>query len=243
MDLIVHSHGLVLRSVRYGDQQVIVNIFTEASGMVPFIIRCPRAGKKGFKSSLWQPLTLVEVVWEVRPKASLQKPSELSLWKPWRSLPFEPYKVSMSMFLGEFMYHALRSEQANGPLFDYTVNALEWFDVCEQHYANFHAVFLLHLTRFLGFMPNVEDWHEGSFFDLEAASFVTQPPLHAHFLSPEEAALVPKFLRMDIRSMQAVKLNGAIRRRVLEIITTFYRLHIPEFPELKSLDVLAELFA
>jgi DNA repair protein RecO (recombination protein O) len=48
---------------------------------------------------------------------------------------------------------------------------------------------------------------------------------------------------MNIRSMQVVGLNGAMRRRALEIVTEFYRLHVPEFPELKSLHVLAEVFA
>jgi DNA repair protein RecO (recombination protein O) len=47
---------------------------------------------------------------------------------------------------------------------------------------------------------------------------------------------------MDLRSMRAVGLNRAIRQRVLEIVTEFYRLHVPEFPELRSLAVLAEVF-
>lgn len=238
----VHTHGLVLRAVRYGDSQVIVTVFTEAQGTVPFIVRRPRSGKGGSPSVLWQPLTLVEVVWDHQLRRSLQQPRELSLWQPWRSLPFDPYKAAMSLYLGEFLGYALRAESANVPLFDYVVNALSWFDESVQHYVNFHIVFLLHLTRFLGFQPNVDDWQEGSYFDLAAASFSMSRPLHTHYLEPAESSLVPKFLRMNIRSMQAVGLNGAMRRRALEIVTEFYRLHIPEFPAMKSLDVLAGLF-
>jgi len=242
-DSTIHTYGLVLRAVRYGDSQVIVNVFTAEQGTVPFIVRQPRSGKAGAKASVWQPLTLVELVWDVRQRSVLQKPREMSVWRSWRSLPFEPYKTAMSLFLGEFLGYALRGEQANEAMFEYIVQALTWFDESEVHYANFHVVFLLHLTRFLGFMPNVEDWHEGCFFDLEAATFTTVPPAHVHYLNPEESALVPKFLRMNIRSMQVVGLNGAMRRRALEIVTEFYRLHVPEFPELKSLHVLAEVFA
>lgn len=236
------SHGIILHSLRYGDAQIIVTIFTEEAGTIPFIVRQPRNGRRGVRASAWQPLSLVEVVWEPRPNVRLQKPKELTLWQPWRSLAFEPAKTAMSLFMGEFLSYALRGEQENKALFDFLRNGLTWFDESEVHYANFHIVFLLHLTRFLGFFPNVDEWHEGSFFDLQAASFTDSQPLHRHYLNPEESALVPKFLRMNIRSMQAVGLNGVLRRRALEIVTEFYRLHIPEFPELKSLDVLTEIF-
>lgn len=239
----LRSTGLVLRAVRYGDAQVIVTVFTAAVGTESFIVRVPRLGREGAKPSVWQPLTLVEVVWNARTQSSLQKPIELTLWRSWRSLPFEPYKAAMCLFLGEFLAHALRGEEANTPLFEYIENALTWFDESDEHYVNFHVVFLLHLTRFLGFYPNVEEWHEGSFFDLQSAIFTNVRPEHAHYLNPEESALVPKFLRMNIRSMRAVGLNGAMRRRALEIVTEFYRLHIPDFPELKSLGVLAKVFA
>jgi len=238
----IRSRGIVLHSLRYGDSQVIVSIFTELAGTVSFIVRQPRSGRRGVKASAWQALSLVEVAWESRLNANIQKAKELTLWQPWRSLPFEPTKAAVSLFLGEFLSHALRSEQENQTLFEFMVNSLSWFDESEEHFTNFHIVFLLHLTRFLGFLPNVDDWHEGSLFDLQGAMFVDEVPTHIYYLNPEEAALVPKFLRMNIRSMQAVGLNGAMRHRALEIVEEFYRLHIPEFPELRSLEVLTEVF-
>ena len=239
----MHSRGIVLRSLRYGDSQVIVDIFTETMGTVSFIVRSSHKGRGAMASVAWQPLSLVEVTWDARPRLSLQKPRELSLYRPWRSLPFVPDKTAMCLFLGEFLGHALHAEQTNEALFEYIVNALTWFDESDEHYVNFHVVFLLHLTRFLGFMPNVEDWCEGSYFDLEAATFTRARPSHVHYLNPEESALVPKFLRMNIRSMRGVGLSGAMRRRALEITMAFYRLHIPEFPDLQSLSVLSEVFA
>lgn len=240
----ITSNGIVLHTLRYSDAQLIVEIFTEVAGTVSFLVHQGARGSRrnATRASVCQPLTLVEVVWEPRVQSSLQKPHELTLWHPWRQLPFHPVKASMALFLSEFLYRALHREQANAPLFAYMVNALKWFDEAEGNYVNFHIVFLLHLTRFLGFEPNVEDWCEGAFFDLEGACFSIQRPMHLHYLEPFEAALVPKFLRMDVRKMRAVALTGAARSRVLHIVLDFYRLHVPEFPELKSLEVLAEVF-
>lgn len=238
----LHSYGIVLHAVRYGDTSVIVEIYTQAMGAQSFIVRQPRGAKARLRASLWQPLTLVEVVWDHRPLTDLQKPREVSLWMPWKEIPFQPVKTTIALFLGEFLWRALRSEQENAPLFDYMLNALTWLDESDHAIANFHIVFLLHLTRFLGFHPNVDEWEEGDCFDLMAATFVRERPRHPYYIEAEEARLVPKFLRMDIRSMQAVGLNGAMRRRALELIILFYRLHIPEFPELKSLAVMSEVF-
>lgn len=239
----MHSYGIVLHHVRYNDTQLIADVFTEATGTVSFIDRLPRSGRAGVKASIWQPLSMVEVVWEHRPRLNLQKPREISLWHPWQHLPFEPAKAAMGIFLGEFLYRALRHEQENPLLFQYLTNALRWLDEAPAAYANFHIVLLLHLTRFLGFMPLAENWHPGDFFDLQAATFVAHRPLHSHYLEPDEAALVPKFLRMDFRSMRPIGLNGERRNRILQLITDFYRLHVPDFPELRSLGVLAEVFA
>lgn len=238
----LRSHGIVLHSLRYGDHRIIVDIFTETTGVVAYIVPVSRNGKGGIKASAWQPLALVEVAWQPNVKTILQQPKELSLWQPWRTLTMEPRKTAMCLFLSEFLYHALHREQENRPLFGFLVNALSWFDERDDQFVNFHIVFLLHLTRFLGFLPNVEDWHEGYYFDLQSATFSRVRPFHIYYLDPEEAALVPKFLRMDLRSMRAVGLNRTLRHRALEIVTEFYRLHIPEFPESRSLEVLAEVF-
>ena len=149
----------------------------------------------------------------------------------------------MGLFLSEFLSHALRSEQENGPLFDFLTSSLHWLDEADRRFANFHVVFLLHLSRFLGFMPNADDWEPGAFFDLQAASFTLSRPLHPFYIDAEESSLVSKFLRMDYRSMRAVGLNGAARRRTLQLIILFYRLHIPEFPEVRSLEVLSDVFS
>jgi DNA repair protein RecO (recombination protein O) len=43
--------------------------------------------------------------------------------------------------------------------------------------------------------------------------------------------------------MRFFAMNRLERGRYLEVLDEYYRLHVPEFPELKSLDVLKEVFA
>lgn len=49
-------------------------------------------------------------------------------------------------------------------------------------------------------------------------------------------------MRMNYETMHLFAMSRVERNRCLLIIIDYYRLHLPEFPPLKSLDVLKELF-
>ena len=178
----------------------------------------------------------------MRQKVQLQKLSDVRLAAPFLSIPFDPYKLSISLFVAEFLYYALRSEQRNELLFDYLENSILWLDGQDGHYANFHLVFLMRLSRFLGFYPNLEDYKSGDYFDLRESVFLSSPPVHRDFLFPEEAEKVQLMMRMDFSTMHLFKMSHQERNRLLEVSLTYYRLHLPDFPEMKSVGVLQELY-
>jgi DNA repair protein RecO (recombination protein O) len=49
-------------------------------------------------------------------------------------------------------------------------------------------------------------------------------------------------MRMDFPTMHLYHLNRMDRNRIVDVLLHYYRLHIPQFPELKSLSVLQELW-
>ena len=124
----------------------------------------------------------------------------------------------------------------------YLVHSVQWLDVCETSFANFHLVFLMRLSRFLGLYPNVEEYSSSDYFDLLNACFVSSQPYHGMFVRPEEASHIRTLMRMNYETMHLFAMNRMERNRCLDIINEYYRLHLPDFPELKSLPVLQELF-
>ena len=63
-----------------------------------------------------------------------------------------------------------------------------------------------------------------------------------YFLLPKDAEHLIVLLRTGYDSMHQLALNRKLRGVYLAILSLYYRLHIPDFPELKSADVLRELF-
>ena len=236
----------MLHAFKYGEARMIVDMYTRAYGRLSFAVPLPKTAKGKIKKQFFQPLTLLQIDVDVRPRLQLQRLGGVALLQPLPSLLTDPAKLSMALFLGEFMYHALKGEQQNEPLFDYVVSSLEWLDAAQEHVANFHLVFVMRLARFLGFYPNLStaaaDVVGEVYFDLRESSFCRMPPAHRDFLQPPEAAKVQLMMRMDYQTMHLFRLSRQDRERLLAIALAYYRLHLPAFPELRSLGVLQEMW-
>ena len=239
----INTKAIVLHFIKYGESQVIVDLFTEQVGRVSFICPIPKSSKGRAKRQFFQPLTILDVQFDYRQKMKLQRFKDIRIAEPFSTIPFDPYKLSISLFCAEFLYYATRDEQKNALLYDYVEKSILWLDSAVRAFSNFHLVFMLRLSRFLGFFPNLEDYHPGDLFDLRSGCFVGTVPLHKDFLLPADSAQILLLIRLQYETMHLLKISREDRNRCTALILQFYRLHIPDFPELKSFDILRELFA
>lgn len=234
--------GIVLHSLKYNDTSNIVDIYTEIHGKVSFLVAVSRTKKAAVKSVLFQPLSLIEFEADFRSASSLCRIKEVRAF-PFKSIPYDPYKSAIALFLAEFLYRAVKEEGENAPLFSYLTHSIEWLDECSSEFANFHLVFLMRLSRFLGLYPNLEDYHRGDYFDLLNAGFTSlRPHTHSFYVNPEESYRLTRIMRMNYETMHLFGMSRLERTRCLTIINDYYLLHIPGFQTLKSLAVLQELF-
>ena len=238
--MITKTEAVVLHTLKLGDQRVIIDMFTRENGRLSFVTSVPKSERGRLKKQYLQPLSLLLLECDIRQQQQLQKLREASLLTPLPSLLADPAKLAISLFVSEFLYHALKGEQQNIHLFDYVRSSIEWLDGASAAFANFHLVFLMRLSRFLGFWPNLDD--DGDHFDLRQASFCTAPPLHRDFLLPQEAGRIRLLMRMDYPTMHLFRMSRTERNRILEILLLYYHLHLPAFPELRSVRVLRELY-
>ena len=261
--MLVKTAAIVLHTLKYGESKMIVDMFTRSLGRLSFVVPIPKTAKSRMKKQYFQPMTLLVIESDIRQRVQLQKLADVRLMTPYVSIPSSPKKLAITLFVAEFLYYALRSEQHNEPLYDYVSDSLQWLDAAEEGYANFHLTFLMRLSRFLGFYPNMESppdlpcSREGLdtppkqgetergprlFFDLREARFSSFVPLHPDFLPPEEAQLIHLLMRMDFPTMHLFRLSRMDRQRIMEVLMRYYKLHLPDFPELKSLAVLHQLW-
>ncbi len=215
------TRAIVLHTLRYNDRSMIAEVFTEAHGAVSFMVRVPDGRKSVMKHVLLSPLTILEIDYDHRERVRLQRLVDARVWEPYGSLPYHPLKQTIALFLGEFLFYALRNEGASQPLFQFLLNSLLWLDGKESGYANYPITFLLRLTRFLGIWPTEEE---------------------AQSLLPEgERDFVPQLLRMNFNSMHLYQFSTAQRQRVLHVLNDYYQRHVSGFPEMRSMAILREV--
>ena len=241
--MITKTRGIVLRSVRFGESSLIVDVLTKSSGRVSFMVHIPKTSKGKIKKQYFQPMTLLDFEYDFRQRSNLQRIKDVRVSLPYSSIPIDPAKSCISLFLSEFIYYATRNEQENPTLFTYISTSLEWLDNAYEDFANFHLVFMMRLGKFLGFHPFLEDFTPGCFFDLRNGCFTLSMPLHTDFLNAADAGHLYNLMRMNFDTMKLFKLSHDDRNRITEIVLRYYKLHLPHMPELQSFDILREVFA
>ena len=241
--MITKTRGIVLRSVRFGESSLIVDVLTKSSGRVSFMVHIPKTSKGKIKKQYFQPMTLLDFEYDFRQRSNLQRIKDVRVSLPYSSIPIDPAKSCISLFLSEFIYYATRNEQENPTLFTYISTSLEWLDNAYEDFVNFHLVFMMRLGKFLGFQPFLEDFTPGCFFDLRNGCFTLSMPLHTDFLNAADAGHLYNLMRMNFDTMKLFKLSHDDRNRITEIVLRYYKLHLPNMPELQSFDILREVFA
>jgi len=239
--MLVKTNGIVLHSLKYSDSASIMTVYTRQFGRVSYMVHGVNKKKSVCRAAFLQALTIVEMdVYHV-PGKEIQRIKDMRLAYPFVSIPFHPVKNSVALFLSELLFRTLRRTEPDESLYLFLENSIQTLDCCEEGISNFHLVFLLKLSRYLGFEPN-QDEVNAAYFDLMNGVFLKQKPLHVHFLAPDISGDFAALLRCDYSDMRLLSLTRQKRVDLLESMVQYYRLHIPDFHGLHSLAVLQSLF-
>lgn len=260
--MISKTRGIVLHRIKYSESSIIAKIYTEQSGLCSFLVQGARKKTSAVKANLLQPLSLIELVAYHKESTGLQKMKEMKNDHPLTSIQSNFAKTSIALFLSEILLRSIREESPNKPLFSFLHNSLVILDELENP-ANFHLLFLIKLTKFLGFFPHDFFPNPGSFigephfayqavanghshdpkentlfFNLSEGVFEKEKPCHPHFLDHDSATILRQLISMDFDALKFFSVDRRNRKILLEKIIDYYRLHLTGFQEIKSHQVL-----
>jgi len=143
------------------------------------------------------------------------------------------------MFLSEMLKNTIQEEEVNDALYNYLEGAINWLDL-HSDIANFHLLFLLKLTQYLGFYPEDSEM-EFPYFNLLDGVF-QDSKTNGYCIKGEVLENLKLLLATNFEDLNEIKLSKANRSELLEILLTYYQLHIESFKKPKSLSILHEIF-
>ncbi|WP_298650855.1 DNA repair protein RecO C-terminal domain-containing protein [uncultured Proteiniphilum sp.] len=235
------TEGIVLGTTSYSDAYSIAHLFTRDFGRVSYLLPMSRGKKPKIRTSLFFPLSVLHMEVEHMPLREVQKLKDAERQFPLYELCTNMTKVSLAFFISEFLSFILRESGHNELAFDYLKNSVETLEAAEKGLANFHLALMMGLTRFLGIYPNTEFAGEHSFFDLQNGEFVVNEPRHSYYLNRRESSYLRDLYRIHYGNMHLFRLSRNNRNVIVDQLLDYYRLHVCNFPPLKSLEVLREM--
>lgn len=239
--MLTTTKGIVFSALKYGEADLIVKCFTQSSGLKTYLLRGVLKSKKGkIKASLFQPLTQLEIVASHKDKGTLEYMREARLGFAYQSLHTHVVKSTVVMFLSEVLRNAVKEEEANPALYEFLENSLNWFDSQEKT-VNFHLLFLVKLTRYLGFYPD-DAQRDLPVFNLIDGTF-QEVETNSDCVNDENVVLLQRLLGIDFDELSSMKLNQVTRSGFLLMLLSYFEIHLQGFHKPKSLAVLNEIYS
>lgn len=236
----VTTKAIVLSALKYGDTSLIVKAFTASDGIKSYLLKGVLSSKKGkLKSAYFQPLTQLEIVANHRNKGTLETLREAKVFYHYQTLYADMAKNAMTLFLAELLGNSIREEERNDELFQFLQASLQWLDM-HNEIGNFHLVFMLSLSKYLGFYPDVYQIDK-PYFDLAEGEFTGNDSLNP-MLKGENIYYFKTFLGINFDAVHTIKMNKSNRQELLKSLILYFELHLQGFRKPRSLAVLNEVF-
>jgi len=112
----------------------------------------------------------------------------------------------------------------------------------ENNLAIFHMVFLLQLSKFLGFAPGKNYNDLKCFFNLKEGLYQSQYDNAVLCLTREESNFFYKLSEANLQDTSKLAIPAAMRKTLLQKTIDFYRYHLEGFKEVKSHHILESVF-
>lgn len=236
------SRGIVLHNYKYGESSLISHIFTEKYGRRSFIFKGIRAKRSRQRINLLQPLFIIDLDFYYKETRDLLLVKEFSRAHVFSDFPFNPVKSAQVMFMAEVLDRCLVEEMLNEELFEFLEKSIQFLDLMDSRYSNFHLAFLMKLTKHLGILPKIETDRPECYFDLLEGKFLSHEPIHKDFSDKRLSSYIFLLFTKGFEVSSNLNINGLTRNSILHEIIKYYSCHNYKLENLKSLKVLEEVF-
>lgn len=236
----VSTKAIVVSKLRYKDNDLIVKCYTELFGIKSYLIKNALKTRKGkFKPAYFQSLTIIHIEAEHKDNRSLHFLKDIKIQNNFDSIHTNVIKSTIAMFLAEVLTIVLKEEEENANLFNYIETSLIWFNENKVD-SNFHFLFLIELTKYLGFYPEISQTSK-PFFNLEDGKFYDSQK-SKYFISGENLTLFKQLLGIKFDTVKSSTFKPKQKQEFLNMILLYFKLHLDGFYQPKSASILNQVF-
>ena len=231
------SQVILLHTIKHGDNGIVLQCYSNDSGRKSLYLRV--SSKNKIVISNLHRLSILDVV-TYSSGTSMPSVREIEPVMRFDSIRTNVYKNTIAIFLSELLMRCVKESESNLQLYQFLFSSINMLEHISDGYANFHVHFLVHFSKMMGFMP-ISNYSEVTpFFDIETARFCAYSTRTS--FSKVESELLYRFLNTSAIDSYTVQCNGELRLSFAKKMIGYLSYHLGINIEVKSLDVLHEVF-
>jgi len=232
------TQAVVLRSIRLGEADRVLHLYTRAHGRVGAVAKGVRKTMSRFGARL-EPLSHVELVLH-RGRGELETVTAAQLVRSHRAAREDYYRFSVGMIGAEAMLRLFSEEEANERAFTAVTRFLDLLDDAP-HAADrptldsLGLAFQLKLLWLAGYLPHVSACAECGAEEEPLVGYSTRaggavcagcaPATEALALTPDAVAGIEALLARPLADAVGLGLSERARRDALRVVTASYEYH------------------
>lgn len=237
MDLI---KAIILKTVNYSDTQKIIHAYSSEKGYVTLISPSTIFKRKSMPVHLMQ---ISEIEYFENEKGNFHKLRNVSAITNLPNLYFDIFKMNIILLWGEVLNLILKNEGKNEHLFEFIAHSAEYLNSTQNDAGNFNLFFLYRLTGLIGFRINQSSWQEGYVFNIADGSFYPDSNGSPYISGPNTARIIHTLCSCEVNDIKTIVLNRQSRNILLDVILLFYSTHLNVNFNIKSIQVIREVFS
>ena len=202
--MVSKTNGIVLNYIKYKETSIISKIYTKEFGLKSYLINGIRTKKGKFNISSFQPLSLLELVVYENKNSQIGRIKELKFDKIYFTNHHVQKKISICLFISEVLLKLITFQVPDKNQFNFVRNSLIELDKIVDNYENFHIIFLIKFSKYLGFeISNISDFSNIKFENELVISFLSEIMISEYSSN--------------------IKSTSSVRNKALEIIIVYFR--------------------
>ena len=239
--MLIKTKAILLHHVRYADNSLIAQFYTKEYGRLSVMVKGISSKKGSAKFNYFQPLNIFNTEIYHYDNRELNNLKEMSLAYIPQMISGDIRRTSVALFISEVLYNVIREEDVNVRLYDFIESSIITLDSMTAGLSNFHLWFLVAFTDYAGIGPSHTSMND-SYFDMLTGQFTSVQPMHPDFLEPRNSEVLNQLLQMPAEEIASLRMSGEERTDLLERILKYYSLHLTGIRQIRSLQVLKDIF-
>lgn len=229
--------GIVMRLVRYKESSLILDMYTDKLGMQSFVMNGVFSRGNQRLAALFQLSNILDFVCYYHENKTLHRIKEARSSIIYQHIHSDIVRSAVTSFMLELCRKSIYEKQSNPELFTFLKTSFVNLDRIEKLEFDFHLRFSVELLQFIGFSPQTNYSERNNSFDLENSDFTPYNSQNKFHILPEYS-----FVFYQLLTAQKAELKLDTRRKIMDLIILYYKMHIDQFGEMKSPEIYKTIF-